>query len=94
MAVILLLVSAMMTSISIAKEKELGTMEILLVSPLNPLQIIVGKVIPYFVIALINYIIVIVLAKFVFLVPIKRKSLCFLFLKAFYFSSLRFHSES
>lgn len=70
MAVILLLVSAMMTSISIAKEKELGTMEILLVSPLNPLQIIVGKVIPYFFIALINYIIVIVLAKFVFLVPI------------------------
>lgn len=71
MAVILLLVSAMMTSISIAKEKELGTMEVLLVSPLNPLQIIVGKVIPYFVIALINYIIVIVLAKYVFLVPIE-----------------------
>jgi ABC-2 type transport system permease protein len=70
MAVILLLVSAMMTSISISKEKELGTMEILLVSPLNPLQIIVGKVIPYFFIALINYIVVIVLAKYVFLVPI------------------------
>lgn len=70
MAVILLLVSAMMTSISIAKEKELGTMEVLLVSPLNPLQIIVGKVIPYFLIALINYIVVIVLAKYVFLVPI------------------------
>jgi ABC-2 type transport system permease protein len=70
MAVILLLVSAMMTSISIAKEKELGTMEILLVSPLNPLQIIVGKVIPYFFIALINYIVVIILAKYVFLVPI------------------------
>jgi ABC-2 type transport system permease protein len=70
MAVILLLVSAMMTSISIAKEKELGTMEILLVSPLNPLQIIVGKVIPYFFISLINYVIVIVLAKYVFLVPI------------------------
>lgn len=71
MAVILLLVSAMMTSISIAKEKELGTMEVLLVSPLNPLQIIVGKVIPYFAIALINYIIVITLAKYVFLVPIE-----------------------
>lgn len=71
MAVILLLVSAMMTSISIAKEKELGTMEVLLVSPLNPLQIIVGKVIPYFVIALINYIVVIVLAKYIFLVPIE-----------------------
>ncbi|MFA5011733.1 MAG: ABC transporter permease [Ignavibacteria bacterium] len=71
MAVILLLVSAMMTSISIAKEKELGTMEVLLVSPLNPFQIIVGKVIPYFVISLINYVVVIVLAKYVFLVPIE-----------------------
>ena len=70
-SVILLLVSAMMTSISIAKEKELGTMEVLLVSPLNPFQIIVGKVIPYFVISLINYVVVIVLAKFVFLVPIE-----------------------
>jgi ABC-2 type transport system permease protein len=60
----------MMTSISIAKEKELGTMEILLVSPLNPLQIIVGKVVPYFFISLINYIIIIILAKYVFLVPI------------------------
>ncbi len=84
MAVILLLVSAMMTSISIAKEKELGTMEILLVSPLNPLQIIVGKVIPYFVIALINYIIVIVLAKFIFLVPING-SLLLLILESILF---------
>lgn len=84
MAVILLLVSAMMTSISIAKEKELGTMEILLVSPLNPLQIIVGKVIPYFVIALINYIVVIVLAKFIFLVPISG-SLLLLILESILF---------
>ena len=43
-AVILMLLSAMMTSISIAREKELGTMEILLVSPLKPAQIIIGKV--------------------------------------------------
>ncbi|MCB0806961.1 MAG: ABC transporter permease, partial [Bacteroidales bacterium] len=54
MALILMLVSAMMTSISIAREKELGTMEVLLVSPLKPVQIIVGKVIPYVVLAFIN----------------------------------------
>lgn len=69
-SVILLLVSALMTSISITKEKELGTMEVLLVSPLNPLQIIVGKVIPYLLIAFINYSVIIVLAKFIFFVPI------------------------
>jgi ABC-2 type transport system permease protein len=70
MSVILLLVSALMTSISITKEKELGTMEILLVSPLNPLQIIIGKVIPYLLLALINSAAVLILSKFVFQVPI------------------------
>ena len=54
LAVILLLVSALMTSISITREKELGTMETLLVSPLNPMQIIFGKVVPYLLLAFIN----------------------------------------
>jgi ABC-2 type transport system permease protein len=70
MSVILLLVSALMTSISITKEKELGTMEVLLVSPLNPFQIIVGKVIPYLLLSLINTAVVLVMSKFVFNVPI------------------------
>ena len=47
MALILMLISAMMTALTIAKEKELGTMELLLVSPLPPMLIIVGKVTPY-----------------------------------------------
>ncbi|MEA3317385.1 MAG: ABC transporter permease, partial [Bacteroidota bacterium] len=54
MAMILLLISAMMTSISIAREKEMGTMEVLLVSPLKPLQIILGKVSPYVVLSFVN----------------------------------------
>jgi ABC-2 type transport system permease protein len=70
MSVILLLVSALMTSISITREKEMGTMEILLVSPLNPAHIIVGKVIPYLVLSLINTVIVLVLSMFVFQVPV------------------------
>jgi ABC-2 type transport system permease protein len=70
MSVILLLVSALMTSISITKEKEIGTMEVLLVSPLNPLIIIIGKVIPYMILAFINASVILILAKFVFLVPI------------------------
>ncbi len=69
MSVILLLVSALMTSISITKEKELGTMEVLLVSPLNPFQIVVGKVIPYLFLSLVNSAAVLVLAKYVFAVP-------------------------
>jgi ABC-2 type transport system permease protein len=70
MAIILLLVSALMTSISITKEKEIGTMEVLLVSPLNPLMIIIGKVIPYMLLAFVNASVILILAKFVFAVPI------------------------
>jgi ABC-2 type transport system permease protein len=69
--IILMLVSAMMTSISIAREKELGTMEVLLVSPLKPIQIVVGKVIPYVVLSFINSLIILVLAFFVFGMPIE-----------------------
>ena len=69
-AMILMLVSAMMTSISVAREKELGTMEIILVSPLKPIQIIVGKVAPYFLLSFINAVIILLLGYFVFGMPI------------------------
>lgn len=71
MALILVLISAMMTSISIAREKEMGTMEILLASPLKPIQIVVGKVIPYFVLSFVNALLIITLAYFLFNVPIE-----------------------
>ncbi|MFC2104893.1 ABC transporter permease [Bacteroidota bacterium] len=71
MALILMLVSAMMTSISIAREKELGTMEVLLVSPLKPLPIVVGKVIPYMALSFINAIVIIALSYYVFGMPIQ-----------------------
>lgn len=66
MAMILMLVSAMMTSISIAREKELGTMEVLLVSPLRPLQIIMGKVTPYLILSFINAMVIVAMGYFVF----------------------------
>lgn len=69
--ILLMLVSAMMTSISIAREKEMGTMEVLLVSPLKPLQIILGKVVPYVVLSFINAITILLLAFFVFKMPIE-----------------------
>lgn len=68
--ILLMLVSAMMTSIAIAREKELGTMEVLLVSPLKPLQIVAGKVIPYVLLSFINASAILMLSYFVFNVPV------------------------
>lgn len=70
-AVILMLISALMTSISITREKEMGNMEILLVSPLRPAQIIIGKVLPYLVLAFVNVLTVLALARWVFGVPFR-----------------------
>ena len=69
-AVILMLISAMMTAITIAREKETGTMEILLASPLKPIQIILGKVVPYMILSVVNALIVLILGRLVFGVPI------------------------
>ncbi|MGG8495199.1 ABC transporter permease [Tenacibaculum sp. TC6] len=71
MTVLLMLVSAMMTSISITREKEQGTMEILLVSPLKPFQVIIGKVFPYIFLSVTNALIIVLLSIFVFNVPVK-----------------------
>jgi ABC-2 type transport system permease protein len=70
MSVILMLISAMMTSVSIAREKEMGNMEILLVSPLRPIQIIIGKLMPYFLLSFVNAVSVISLGWLVFDVPV------------------------
>jgi ABC-2 type transport system permease protein len=71
MAFILMLVSSLMTSIAVAREKEMGTMEVLLVSPLRPIEIIVGKVSAYIALACFNAITVTVLAVYVFEVPFR-----------------------
>ncbi len=71
MTIILMLVSAMMTSISITREKELGTMEILLVSPLKPFQVIIGKVFPYIFLSIINAVVIILLSIFIFNMPVQ-----------------------
>lgn len=69
-AVILMLISAMMTAITIAREKETGTMEVLLASPLKPIQIILGKVTPYMILSVINALIILVIGIFIFKVPV------------------------
>ena len=82
--IILLLISAMMTSLTIAREKELGTMDLLLVSPLNPLVIIIGKVTPYVVLSMIDAVLILVLGYFVFEVPILGSVVLLLALCALY----------
>ena len=87
MALILMLVSAMMTSLTIAREKELGTMELLLVSPLPPGLIILGKVIPYIVLSLLNALLILGVGFYVFGVPI-RGNFLFLMLVCLIFIAL------
>ena len=70
MAMLLMLISALMTSLSITREKEMGTMELLLVSPLRPAQIITGKVFPYVFLAFIDACIILTIGNTVFGVPI------------------------
>jgi ABC-2 type transport system permease protein len=82
--VILMLVSAMLTSISITREKELGTIDVLFVSPLRPAVIIVGKVVPFVLLSLLNAAFILVMAWIVFGVPITG-SIALLSLESFLF---------
>ena len=79
MAMLLMLISALMTSLSITKEKELGTMELLLVSPLKPAQIIIGKVFPYVFLAFLDACIIIFIGNTVFGVPVVGSVILLLF---------------
>lgn len=70
MALVLMLICVMMTSVAIVKEKETGTMEILLVSPFNPLMVIFAKAIPYLFISLLNVTSILLLSVYVLDLPI------------------------
>lgn len=70
-AMVMLLVCVMMTSISIVREKELGTMEVLLVSPFKPILVIFAKAIPYLALSIINLTIILILSVFALDLPIK-----------------------
>lgn len=71
MGTLLMLVCAMMTSISIVREKERGTMEVLLVSPVRPILIVIAKVIPYLVLAFIILIVILLMANSLLGVPLQ-----------------------
>lgn len=70
-ALVLLLVCVLMTSVSVVREKELGTMEVLLVSPFNPVLVILAKAIPYFFLSLLNLTVILILSVTLLDLPIK-----------------------
>jgi ABC-2 type transport system permease protein len=78
MAFVLTIISSLMTAISLAREKETGTMESLLVSPLQPWQIIIGKVTPYLAIGFISVITILLEALLLFHVPLRGSVLLLL----------------
>lgn len=71
MALVLMLICVMMTAVSIVREKELGTMEVLLVSPFKPELVILSKAVPYLILSLINVASILVLSVFVLDLPVK-----------------------
>lgn len=84
MGLILILICAMMTSIGIVKEKESGSMEVLLASPIKPIYIIIAKAIPYFFISMVNIITILLLATFMLDVPINGSVALVMLLSALY----------
>ena len=70
MGLILMLICAMMTAVAIVREKETGSMEVLLTSPISPMMIIIAKAIPYLVLSIFDLVLIIVCAVFVMGVPI------------------------
>ena len=84
MGLILLLISAMMTSISIVKEREIGTMEVLLVSPVKPWLIVISKTIPYFFLSFINVTSIILLSVYVLGMPIEGSVILLFILSTLY----------
>jgi ABC-2 type transport system permease protein len=79
MGLILMIICAMMTSVAIVREKETGTMEILLVSPVRPIFVILSKVVPYLVLSLVNLATILLLSRFVLDVPVSGSIIGLLF---------------
>ncbi len=69
-SLVLMLICVMMTSVSIVREKEKGTMEILLVSPMNPFLVIIAKAVPYFILSLINLTVILVMSVYLLDLPL------------------------
>jgi ABC-2 type transport system permease protein len=79
MAMVLMLVCTLMTAITVVREKEMGTMEILLASPVQPLKIIIAKAVPYLLLSIVNIASILLLSVFVLDVPINGSLVLLIF---------------
>ncbi len=86
-AMILMMISALMTSMTIAREKESGTMEQLLTTPVKPSEVLIGKLLPYVVIAFLDGVLVLLFARLVFGVPFVGSHTLLLFFGLIYVST-------
>ena len=68
---ILMTIAVIRISVTIVREKERGTMERLLVAPIRPIELMIGKIIPYIIIAFISLVLIILLSRFIFQVPLR-----------------------
>jgi ABC-2 type transport system permease protein len=84
MALILLIVCVMMTAIAIVKEKETGTMEILLVSPMKPSFVIISKAVPYFILSMMILLVILILSYFLLDLPIKGSIILLFFVSTIF----------
>lgn len=84
MGLILILICAMMTSVGIVKEKEMGTMEVLLVSPMKPIYIILAKATPYLLLSMVNIATILALSYFLLGVPIAGSLTLLVFVSVLY----------
>jgi ABC-2 type transport system permease protein len=80
-AVIMMVISALLTSLTVAREWERGTMEQLIATPIKGYELIIGKLVPYFTIGLFDVLLAVLMGEFLFQVPL-RGSILFLFLMA------------
>jgi ABC-2 type transport system permease protein len=83
-ALLLIMISALLTSITIAREKETGTMEQILVSPVKSHQIILGKVLPYILLAILIAVVILLIGVFMFKVPFQGNVLLLFILSTLY----------
>ncbi len=84
MGLVLMLICAMMTSIAVVREREMGTMEVLLVSPIKPITIILSKAVPYMTVSMLIVVIILLLSSFVLNVPILGSVFLVLLLSVIY----------
>jgi len=78
-ALIFMIVSTALTSVAVVREKEMGTMEILLVSPFKPIMVLMAKAIPYLILSLINFIIILLLSVLLLNVEIRGSIVLIIF---------------